>query len=331
MTKEHQKSTEDENLMLFIFQQLKSGLRPSKILEELDMKQTAFQYYISSLKQGGFIKKVGYGTWEILKDYDKKNIKKSTAVANIKGNKFDVLLPDSVRGHAFQFVLQLPQNLKNWDKREEIFAKIGYKFKKLQIPVNSQAIEFKGRKVHLTDKSIIIYEKESFIEETAKESQSQAIDHFLKLIKQLEKDLQASFSFGNRYRFRVSRQHYSLIKNALAKQYNDVGERLEVYNDKGLWFLIDNSFNLNEAETVHAKTAVSDNKKVQDFFNGVKQLEGFTPQFVTDSIGSLAQNWNEYGLNIKSHIKAIQDLGAGVEQYNKGISEILKAIKELKK
>ena len=82
---------------------------------------------------------------------------------------------------------------------------------------------------------------------------------------------------------------------------------------------------MNEAETLHPKTAVQDNKKVQDFFNGVKALEGFTPQFVTDSIGSLAQNWNSYGQNIKSHIASIQQLGAGVEKQN----EIMEGIKKL--
>lgn len=269
--KEVQKSTGDKNLNLFIFNRLKEGVRPSNICKELGIKKTAIQYYLSSLKENGFIKKIGYGTWEILKDYDKNKFKKSTAVANINRDKFELLKPDSVRGHAFQFILEIPSDLRNWDKREEILNKLGINFKKLKVPENSQAIEFKRKKIHLTNRSIIIYEKESFIEETAKESKSKAIDHFLKIIKQLERDLQANFSTFGKYHFRVARQHYSLIKNALAKQYNDSGDKLQVYNWKGLWFLIDDSFNLNEAETLHPISAVNDNEKVQNFFNSLKE------------------------------------------------------------
>lgn len=276
--KEVKKSTQGKNFYLFIFQQIKDGKNPKQIREEFNISKQAMNYYLSSLKKQNLIQKIGYGVWETSKNSTEEQVKKSIHVAKITPhNIFTCLKQDSVRGHAFQFKLKLPTNMRNWDKREEIFSEIGYPFKRLKIFGGGQAIEFKGRKIHLTDKSIIIYEKESFISETAQESQSQAINHFIGIIRQLERELKANFSFGGKYRFRVSRQHYSLIKNALAKQYNDHGEKLEVYNDSGLWFLIDNSFNLNEAETVHAKTGVNDNKKVQDFFNGLKE-EPITPQ-----------------------------------------------------
>lgn len=324
-------STGEDNLNLFVFQKLQEGERPSTISKKYNIKKSTLQYHLHSLIVQGLINKIGYGVWETSSNSTEKEVQKSTAVANINGKKVELLKQDSARGHAFQITFQLPKDLLNWNKREEIFEKIGYNFKKLKVPSNSQAIVFKGRKIHLTNKSIIIYEKESFIEETARESQSKAIEHFLRLIKQLERDLPANFSFGGRYRFRVTRQHYSLIKNALAKQYNDEGKKLEIYNDKGLWFLIDNSFNLNEAETIHSKTAVQDNEKVQDFFNGLKKLEGYTPQFVTNSIGVLAENWNAYGMHIKSHITAIQKLGVGIEIQNKIFAELIQAIKEMKR
>jgi DNA-binding Lrp family transcriptional regulator len=340
-----------KNFYMSVVELIQEGHNPMQISKELNISRQRINYYISSLKSQGIIKKIGYGVWERCKNINIEDVKKSTWVANIKTDKsFTSLKQDSVRGHAFQITFQLPKDLLNWDKREEIFEKIGYKFKKINILGGGQSIVFKGRKIHLTNKSIIIYEKESFIKETAMESQSQAIEHFLKLIKQLERDLQANFSFGGRYRFKVTRQHYSLIKNALAKQYNDSGKKLEVYNDKGLWFLIDNSFNLNEAETIHSKTAVQDNEKVQGFFNGLKegdleQVQGFKPSVIFSMFGNqgkiingMLQNANLYNENISSHIGAIKTLGTGVEKFNINLEiqnkisfELLQAIKEIKK
>lgn len=271
--KELQNHSAIDNLKLFIFQELQKGRILKEIKKETGLKDNAFQYHLTTLKRLGFVKKIGYGVWETTTKINPKELQKSSRVATITPYKIcSSLKQDSVRGHAFQFKLQLPENLRNWNKREHLFLKIGLKFKELRIFGGGQSIELNGRKIHLTDKSIIIYEKQSFISETAKESQSQAINHFLKLIKQLERKLHANFSNFGKYRFKVSRQHYSLIKNALAKQYNEAGERLEIYNDKGLWFLIDNSFNLNEAEAVHPKTSQEDiDNKVLPFFNSLKE------------------------------------------------------------
>jgi hypothetical protein len=319
---------------LFIFQQLKTELRPPKICEKFQINKKTIQNHLSLLKRAKLIKKVGYGVWEVLENIDEKEVLNSIRIAKVTPSKNKTSYcstQDLVRGHGFQFTLQLPKNLKNWDKREELLLKMGYKLKKLSTFGGGQAIEFQGKKIYLTNKSIIIYEKESFISETAKDSQSQAIDHFLKFVNQLEKALHSSFGFGNRYRFKVSRQHYALIQNALARQYNESGEKLNVYNDKGLWFVIDNSYHLNEAETVHPKTAVEDNKKVQDFFNGIKSIEGYTPQFVINSLERLTENWNEYGIHIKSHIRAIQSLGEGINKQNEIFMEIKELLNNLKR
>ena len=314
-----------KNFYMSIYSLIEKGKYPSQIAQELGVTRQRVSYYLSSLKRDGLIEKIGYGVWQTCKKINPQDVKKSTRVATNNLQSKESLKQDSVRGHAFQFKLELPDNLgANWRKREEIFEKLGIKFKKLNIFGGGQVLNFKGRKIWITNKSIIIYEKESFISEKARECKSQAVNHFLKLIKRLERDLRANFSHYGKYKFRVTRQHYSLIKNALAKQYNEQGEKLEIYNDKGLWFLIDNSFNLNEAETVHPKTAVQDNEKVQDFFNGLKTFEGYTPQFVVNSIGQLSNNWNQYGVHIKSHIKAVQDLGNGVQ-------ELVSLIKEMKK
>ena len=232
-----------------------------------------------------------------------------------------------MRGHAFQFKLELPNNLKNWKRREEILMNLKIPFKKINLFGGAQSLDFHGNKIWLTNKSIIIYEKESFISELARETKSEAINHFLKIINRLERHLRANFSTHGKYRFKVTRQHYSLIRNALARQYNATGRKLEVYSDKGLWLLIDNSFNLNELETLHAKTALTDNKKIQDFFNGLKQLEGYTPQWVTNTAGQISQNQVMFDKNFKSHLKILNKLGNAVDILTQGVNNLTKSIK----
>jgi|TARA_Y100000310_G_scaffold3308_1_gene4227 hypothetical protein len=323
MIKEVKETTRSKNFYFTIFDLLKKGLRPSQICKDLDISKQKLNYYISSLKHSGFIEKIGYGIWKIIKDLEVKEVKKTTRVAP---KQLELLTSDRVRGHAFQFVLKLPKNLRNWNKREQIFNKTNFSYDPLILGGlnRGQKIVFKGRKIWLTDKSIIIYEKASYISNTAQEAKDYAISDLLNLVKTLERKLQANFTYEGKYKFKVSRQHYALIKNALAKQYDREGKKLEIYNSSGLWFLIDNSFNLHEAETLNPKTAVKDNEKVQNFFNGLKDQENYTPAFVVNSIAKVTANQELYTRNISSHIKAIQDLGMGVLELTKLIKEIKK-------
>ena len=73
--KEVQKTTRSSNLNFTIYQQIKQGLNPAKISKKFNIKKTTLKYYLSSLKRVGFIKKVGYGVWEIISEFDKNKFK----------------------------------------------------------------------------------------------------------------------------------------------------------------------------------------------------------------------------------------------------------------
>lgn len=322
--KEVQKSTRIDNLDLFIYERLKQGLNPAKICSLFNLSKTRVDYHLSSLKKRMLIKKIGYGTYEILKDYDSKQVQITTRVGidNPQAN-LDLFKPDSVRAHAFQFTISINPHLRNWDKRAEILDKLGIKFKELKVFGGGQSFTFKGRKVWLTSKSIIVFEKSSYMAETSKEGRKYAVYDFLTFVGALERYLKADFGASRgKVKFKVSRQHYALIKNSLAQQYNRENKKLQVYDTNGLWFIIDNSFNLNEAETIHPQTADIDNKKVQDFFNGIKQFDGFTPQMVMNSIGQVTNNQVMFAENMRSHINAVQELAKGVKELREEIKNI---------
>ena len=188
-----------------------------------------------------------------------------------------------------------------------------------------------GRKTWLTNRSVVIYDTGSYFAEKAIEAKSDAVQSFFSIVKRLERLLHVELAFGSDYKFKVSRQHYALMQNALARQYNKEGDmKLEIRSegDNSLWFLIDNSFNLNEAETVHPDTAMSDNQKVQTFFNQLKET-GITPNFILEAMAGIQGNQEVFAENTESHIEAIRDLSKGTNDFSEVAKEILKLLKDL--
>jgi hypothetical protein len=313
------KKQRSKNFYFIVFQAIKKGWMPTKICKELGITKQALNYYLSSLKRQGFIQKIGYGTWEIQRDFEEKEVKKTTVVG--KNN----LGGDEVRGHAFQFKLKLPK-IKNWHNREQIFIKKGLKYQDLHIGgvKRGQKLIFKGRKVWITDSSIIIYEKSSYMAKNSEKARKYAIYDFFSLVRGLESLTGASFARGGRYFFKVARQHYSLVKNALAQQYNRENKKLHCYAGNGLWLIIDNSYNLDELETVHPKTAHKDNQPVQDFFNSLKEMRGFTPHFVNQAIMQNAANLNHYAKHLKTHVESVKLLADVVQELKDEVKRLRK-------
>ena len=329
---------------LSILSYLAAGLNPAKIAVKLNVPAGTLQYHLSILKRQGLIRKIGYGTWEVLKSSDSE--KKTTAGSSHVGTpqhppsrgspavltqaQLTQFQQDAVRAHAFVFTLSVPHNLRHWnnEKRTQYLTAHQIPYKPLNIGGGGQRIIVKDRKTWLTNRSIIIYDKASYFAEGALQAKSTALATHLSIIKHIERLLHTSFEIGSDYKFRVSRQHYALIQNALARQYNDADEKLEVRNGKGLWFLIDNSYNMNEAETVHPSTGMTDNQKVQGFFNGLKDIPSaqgapsYTPGFVLEMMTGIQANQLMFAENIDSHISAIKDLGAGVRDMTTAIQKL---------
>lgn len=316
------------NLNLSVVQRIRAGQRPSQIARELGISKTALQYHLNQLKAAGVISKLGYGVWEV-NISDPKEVQITSHVGHDKTPHFELLKPqpDTVRGHAFVFVLKVPSGLQNWNnrRREEYLQRQGIAYQRLSIAGGGQRLFIDGRKTWLTDRSVVIYEQASFFADTAPDAKKSALASFLAVVKKLERLLNADFTFrlGKEYRFKVSRQHYALVRNALAEQYDHEGNRLQVREPKAghLWFVIDNSFNLHEAETVHPETAVSDNRTVQNFFNSLKVCPVTMDQVVAAIAGN-AQNHAVFAENERTHIKAVQDLAEGIQELNRLLARL---------
>ncbi len=313
----------DKNFYYSVLELIRDNHSLTYISSELKISKQNLNYYTKPLKIDGIIKNIGKGVWEVneekLKDYSIGNIgkivKKSSAVAN-SHLQSKVFTTDSVRGHAFQFTLKIPK-LRNWNKRREYLGKKDIKYKEVGSNWQGERILINNFKVWLTPISIVVYfpNFKSFMGETAKDTKNYAIYEFKRIISKVEALLRVSFRIRNNYKFKVSRQHYALIKNSLARQYDKEGNKLFCYTEQGLWFIIDNSYNLHEAETVNGSTALTDNEKVQNWFNGLKETP-ITPKEILQMQYNSTKQQEYYAENIKAHTGSIIKLEKSISIMN---------------
>ena len=288
-----------KKFLLNLINALKSGKTPIKISKDLNVSRQKLNYYIRQLKDSGELKKIGYGVWEI------KDVKKSTKDP----------IKKEVRGHAWIWKIKLPK-IKNWDNRIYILDKLKIHYKLVGIKKTPRII-IKDRKVWLGNKNIVIYDINSFIGVTSLESRKLAVWGLKSILEALESKLKVSLKINGVYEFKVAREHYALMKNNLAIQCNKDKEKVYVYDKEGLWFCIDNSYNLDEAETL-GKNSMINNLGVQGYFNSHKETKfKVTPEFVLHMMNGIQQNQLVFDKNMKSHLKILDKLGKAIDRLNK--------------
>jgi hypothetical protein len=309
-----------------IYNLLKEGLSCKDIQYKLSINKQLLSYYLKKLKTKGYIKRVAYGVWNIIKPYEQTSTNISTGVATSTNYPTQHFFKE-IRGHGFVFKLAIPK-LINWEKREEYLIKKGIEYKPLIfLHKKGQRINIYNNKVWLTASSIIIYFKKSksFYDTSAEGSYNNVILELIRIIEKIETTLSVSLKINKLYKFKVSRQHYAKVKDDLAKYYLKHNKKLEVYNNKGLWLLIDNSFNLQELEAVSQDTAVTDmDKVVIPFFNDLKDWHDKSGEVI--KISEMAKLQMTFAKNINTHIGAIQELGNQVSLLSNIIVDLKKNI-----
>jgi len=222
-----------------------------------------------------------------------------------------------IRGHAFIWKIEFFKNyqweeiVRKYRKKKLTFNIIGNYKKTIRTILNN-------RKIWLTKRGLIIYEPLSFMGRSSFEVKGQAVYEMDKLIKSLLKELGLKIS---PYRFTTSREHYAIVRNALARQYNDKKEKMIIRDQQGTaWLWIDHSHGEEELETNEAVV----NRQVQNHWNSHKK-HGFKidADFITENfkesanqIKKNADNLGYHAENMRSHVLAVRELGDGVKKQN---------------
>jgi len=290
---------EKKQRLLLIISEIKNGKNPAKISKEHQIKKQTLQNYLRQLKKMGCIQKEGYGVWKVLKE-----VLVSSKVTSLQ---------KQIRGHAFNWKVKFKNEI-NWKRRLE---KNNIKYQLIGINSSTPRIIFNNKKIWFTKTGLVIYEPQSFFSQSSFTSKGMAVWELDKTIKMLGRHLKIDL---RTYQFTTSREHYGMIKNELAKQYNDKGEKLYIIDDKGIWMWIDFSHSIHELETNEPKNS----RGVQNWYNDMKKTDfEVTPTFILNNMNGIQQNQLVFAENMESHINAIKILGKEV----KGLSRTIKGLK----
>lgn len=241
---------------------------------------------------------------------------------------------NQIRLHAQQFVMRIL-----WKD---------HRYKKLLEKANQ--IELDGNTIKLWNNTIEIYSNTSFYGDDLQQAMAKSIKYWDILIARLEHDVHCILKKPRSQNIKMVRAHYAETNNEIAKDIDNSGDRwIKVYakEDSRLWFIIDNSYNLHEAETVHSKTGKEDMEKVKAVFNDIRDHSIDLPSETKEMIRGLAEstknllafatqqnsiisrtnesvNW--LAENIKSHGPAWFGMSKEAKEISRGIKTLNKVI-----
>ncbi len=300
--------------LIGVLAEIKSGLSPAQISKKYDIPKQNISYFVGKLKKQGCIEKVGYGTWRYI-----KLLKEVQLLTTRQGNR---LGKKEIRGHAFIWRIVF-YNPYNWEKIVKNYQKKKLTFQRISSGKVLRII-FNHRKIWLSAKGMTIYEPLDFMGRSSFETKGKAVFEMDRLIKDLLKELVQKF---RPYKFTTSREHYGILKNELARQYNDKKKKMEIRSEDGdIWMWIDDSKGLGELENNDAPIS----RKVQKYWNNQKKhgfevdasfiLNGFNK--AGKLIGKNAEHLEFHAENMRSHVDAIKKLSEVVEKLGEKVDNL---------
>jgi len=167
---------------------------------------------------------------------------------------------------------------------------------------DSNLVNIDNNQIRLHRNSIIVYSENDFYGDTAQKATINSMAYWTRFFNRLEKDLGIIIVKHRKHNISLVKQHYAEINNELAEECERKAEKIRIYTkeDGKLWFTIDNSFNLSEAETQHRYTAEEDMEEiVQPHFNDLRNNRPPVPSEVWKIVAEITKHNHETaaGLN----------------------------------
>lgn len=153
---------------------------------------------------------------------------------------------------------------------QEFNIKLIYKDERyVKLSQKSNSVFIDGNRVMLYKNSIEVYSGQMFYGETPQSVTSKSFVYWNHFFTRLENDFKIIILKDRYQNIKLVNHHYAEVHNEFAKKCNIDAEKIRITatEDGKLWFLIDNSFNLDEMETVHPQTAKQDMENVLKHIN----------------------------------------------------------------
>lgn len=178
-----------------------------------------------------------------------------------------------------------------------------------QILSKCNILTLDGHTIRLYRDSLEIYGKTSFYGESVNKAHSKSVKYWSRFMTKLEYQLKIVILKAKKQNIKLVNSHYAEYNNELAEECEKKAQKIRVYakEDGKLWFTIDNSYNLGEAENLHPETSKQDMTQIVNHFNDIRNNKPPT--------------LSEIMILMQEQIKINKDTGAGlnaVVEYIKG-------------
>jgi DNA-binding CsgD family transcriptional regulator len=183
-----------------------------------------------------------------------------------EGSIQDFRISDTIRIHGEQWTCKLLFKDERYSKRigEELYLD--------------------GNYVKLCRDVIIISSNQYFYGVDSYAATAKSLEYWNRFFLKIENEYKVIICKDGASNKERTKKHYSLIRNGLAIECEKQGERVKVRDvaDGKVWFTIDNSLNLHEAETTHPQNAQVDMQRVvEPLFNDMKDKKFYLPSELT--------------------------------------------------
>ena len=293
-----------------ILQGFSNFLTVSDIARHRKTSRQAVYKGISRLIEKGLIKKVGMA-WGLTQ-------KGKQGLHSLMG------LTSKLRQHNIGVKIEVLESKRNWDKKRNIIMQMPYFNKRIKLKNNTyDLLRFGKVGIKSTTKSII-FNLPTIFDSSVDGAIIQAMDILFSTIPKVENRFKVRLMKDNKMNMKLISQEYARLNDALARLYKAEGNKLYFSGEDGkVWLIADYSFAVNELETIHPDKAGDDMETVHSFMNDLR-AKPVVLSDVIQTMHGIQQNQLVFDRNMKSHIKAVQQLGDGVK-------ELIKVVKEIKK
>lgn len=198
-----------------------------------------------------------------------------------------------------------------------------YRYKKILQKCNIMEID--GNTIRLFRDAIEVYVNKSFFGKTVSIAKRKGFEYFKRLFTKIENDLNILIVKHRYQNIRMVKQHYAEMNNELAKDINLKKEKLQIKGKDGkTWLLIDNSWNVNELETVHPDLAQKDMENIKPFFDDLRKYPALSSdillliQELSKQVIKVSEQQEVNTLTLKTVVDLFKPVGSNSKKTAKG-------------
>ena len=179
-------------------------------------------------------------------------------------------------------------------------------------------------KLHKASIEVIASSGLSFFGESADHATAKSMTFWTRLFHRLESHLGVILLKARSQNIRSVSAHYARIRCGMAQEALDAGDRVHVFgrDDGKLWFTIDDSFKLEESETVHPETGQRDMADViEPHLNDWREHAEMWPQSdLQRAVQALLSGQSDVLLGMKGLVASQQGLSEAIAGLVKGLT-----------